>query len=62
MEQVLAAINTVMATGKVVTYAMVSVWADGEGGDVAVDSGVKLIAGGLESWRRHGIAGSISTR
>src|SRR5919107_853329 len=61
MEQVLAAIDTVMATGKVVTYAMVSVWADGDGGDVAVDSGVKLIEGGLESWRRHGIAGSIST-
>ena len=61
MAQVLAAIDTVMATGNVVTYAMVSVWADGESGDVAVDSGVKLIEGGLESWRRHGIAGSIST-
>src|SRR4051794_5884415 len=60
MEQVLAAIDTVMATGKVVTYAMVAVWADGEGGDVAVDSGVKLIAGGLESWRRHGIAAPVS--
>src|SRR5918995_3806857 len=54
MEQVLAAIDTVMATGKVATYAVVAVWADGDGGDVAVDSGVKLIAGGLESWRRHG--------
>ena len=61
MEQVLAAIDTVMATGKVVTYAMVSVWADGDGGDVAVDSGVKLIAGGLESWRRHGIAALSTT-
>src|SRR5918994_6991172 len=56
MEQVLAAIDTVMATGKVVTYAMVAVWAVSDGGDVAVDSGVELIAGGLESWRRHGIA------
>jgi arginase len=54
MEQVLAAIDTVMATGKVVTYAMVSIWADGDGGEVAVDSGIKLIEGGLESWRRHG--------
>src|SRR5215204_4223548 len=54
MEQVLAAIDTVMATGKVAAYAMVSIWADGDGGAVAVDSGVKLIAGGLESWRRHG--------
>lgn len=55
MEQVLAAIDTVMATGKVVTYALVSVWADGEGGDVAVDSGVRLLRGGLESWKRHGM-------
>jgi arginase len=54
MEQVLAAVDTVMATGKVATYAVVAVWADGDGGDVAVDSGVKLIEGGLEAWRRHG--------
>ena len=58
MEQVLAAIDIVMATGKVATYAMVSVWANGEGGEVAVDSGVKLITGGLESWRRHGSVAS----
>ena len=56
MEQVLAAIDTVMATGKVATYAMVSIWANGDGGDVAVDSGKKLIVGGLESWRRYGSA------
>ncbi len=54
IEQVLEAIDTVLATGKVAVYAVVSVWADGEGGDVAVDSGVKLLRGGLESWRRHG--------
>jgi arginase len=54
LEQVLAAIDTVMSTGKVATYALVSVWADGTGGDVAVDSGVKLLTGGLESWRRYG--------
>jgi arginase len=54
MEQVLAAIDTVMATGKVVLFAVVSVWADGDGGDVAVESGVGLVRGGLESWRRYG--------
>jgi arginase len=54
MEQVLAAIDTVMTTGKVAAYAMVSIWADGDGGDIAVDSGVELLRGGLESWRRHG--------
>jgi arginase len=54
MEQVLAAIDTVMATGKVGLFAVVSIWADGDGGDVAVDSGVALLRGGLESWVRHG--------
>ena len=52
LEQVLAAIDTVMATGKVAVYAVVAVWAHGEGGDLALDSGVKLVQGGLESWRR----------
>jgi hypothetical protein len=46
-----------MATGKVVTYAIVSVWADGEGGDVAVDSGLQLLRGGLESWQRARVTG-----
>jgi arginase len=54
MTQVLAAIDTVMATGKVAVYAVVAVWPDGEGGDLALDSGVQLLRGGLESWRRHG--------
>ena len=54
MEQVLTAIDTVMATGKVGLFAVVSIWADGDGGEVAVDSGVALLRGGLESWRRHG--------
>jgi arginase len=55
MEQVLTAVETVMATGKVATYAIVSVWADGEGGETAVASGIDLLRGGLESWRRHGV-------
>ena len=44
-----------MATGKVTTYAIVSVWADGQGGQTAVASGVELLRGGLESWGRHGV-------
>lgn len=58
MEQVLAAIDTVMATGKVAAFAVVSIWTDGEGGDVALASGTELVRGGLESWRRHGVLGS----
>lgn len=54
MEQVLAAVDTVMATGKVVTYAIVSIWPDGDGGDTAVASGVELLRGGLESWKKYG--------
>jgi hypothetical protein len=55
MDQVKAAIDTVMATGKVVTYAVVSVWAHGEGGDVTMRSGVELLKSGIESWRRYGM-------
>jgi arginase len=54
MEQVLAAIETVFATGKVAVFAVVSVWADGEGGETAVNSGIELLRAGLTSWRRHG--------
>jgi len=55
MTQVLAAIDIVMATGKVVAFAVVSVYGEGEGSDVSVASGVELIRGGLESWRRYGM-------
>jgi arginase len=54
MEQVLTAIDTVMATGKVVVYALVSVWPDGEGGETAAESGIEMLRGGLASWQRHG--------
>ena len=33
MEQVQAAIDTVMDTGKVAVFAVVSIWTDGEGGE-----------------------------
>lgn len=59
MEQVLAAIETVMATGKVAALAIVSVWADGDGGKTAVSSGIELLRAGIDSWRRHG-AGPVT--
>ncbi|MCB8944663.1 MAG: arginase family protein [Ardenticatenaceae bacterium] len=55
MDQVAAAIETVMATGKVAALAVVSVYGEGEGSEVAVASGIELIQAGLKSWRRHGV-------
>jgi arginase len=55
MQQVQAAIDTVMSTGKVTTYAVVSVWKNREGGDIALASGTELVTGGLEAWRRYGM-------
>ncbi len=52
--QVLAALDTVLATGKVAAFALVSVWADGDGGDVALAAGIDLLRGGMASWARHG--------
>jgi arginase len=54
-QQVLDAIETVMATGKVVTYGVVSVYGEGKGKEVSVASGISLLRGGLASWCRHGL-------
>lgn len=56
MPQVQAAIETVMATGKVAAYAVVSVYGEGEGAETTLASGIELIRYGLDSWRRHGTA------
>ena len=55
MQQVLAAIETTMATGKVIAYAVVSVFTEGEGADVSIASGCELIGEGLALWRRYGL-------
>jgi arginase len=55
MDHVLDAIDCVMATGKVVAYAVVSVSFQSQGNSVDVASGVELVRGGLASWRRHGM-------
>lgn len=55
LDQVKAAIETVMATGKVAVFAVVSVYGEGEGSQISVASGIELIKSGLESWRRHGM-------
>jgi arginase len=54
MAQVREAIETVMATGKVVAFAVVSVSGKGEGAEIAQKSGMALIRSGLSAWARHG--------
>jgi arginase len=56
MPQVLAALDTIFATGKVAAFAVVSVYGEGPGSDTSVASGCELIRGGLASWARHGMA------
>lgn len=62
MQQVQDAIETVMATGKVIAYAVVSVYAEGEGSETSVQSGIELLRGGLESWSRHGLPEGVNGR
>ena len=54
MAQVKAAIDTVMATGKVAVYAVVSVYGAGEGYEISQASGIELIRHGLVSWQKYG--------
>ncbi|HWQ13713.1 MAG TPA: arginase family protein, partial [Roseiflexaceae bacterium] len=56
LAQVQAAIDTTLATGKVAAFAVVSVYGEGPGSQVSVESGRALIRAGLESWARHGMA------
>jgi arginase len=55
MAQVLAAVDTVMATGKVAVYAVVSIYGEGEGSTRSVASGIELIQGGLATWQNYGM-------
>ena len=56
MVQVGAAIEMVMATGKVAAFAVVSVFGTGAGSEVAIASGVELVQRGLAAWARYGTA------
>lgn len=55
MAQVQAAIRTVMATGKVAAYAVVSVSGQGTGGKTSLASGNELIRTGLQAWSEFGL-------
>jgi arginase len=54
LNQVLTAVDTVMATGKVAALALVSVYGAGEGHEISVDSGIQLLYGSLTSWQKYG--------
>jgi arginase len=54
LDQVASAVDVVMATGKVIALAVVSVFNQGESSRVTVASGIELVRASLESWRCHG--------
>ena len=49
--QTLGAVGTVLGTGKVVAFGLVSVNPEGAGGDVSMRAALDLLRGGLERWR-----------
>jgi arginase len=55
LEQVLEVIDIVMATGKVIAFALVSVYGKGEGAETSIQSGITLLRGAMAAWKRHGI-------
>jgi arginase len=55
MGQVKNAIRTVMATGKVAAFAVVSVYGEGEGCEIMVASGIEMIKSGLEYWSEYNL-------
>jgi arginase len=54
LPQALAAVECVMATGKVAAFAVVSVYFENRSTSVDLASGVELVRGGLAAWRRYG--------
>lgn len=56
MEEVLAAAEMVLATGKVGAVALVSIFGEGDGSEQAIASGTELLKGTLAAWGKHGQA------
>ncbi len=48
--ETVAALETVLATGKVIALGLVSVNSAGEGGDVSLKTSLEMLRGGLEHW------------
>jgi arginase len=49
--ETVAAIRTVLDTGKVIALGLVSVNSAGEGGDVSLRTSLEMLRGGLEGWQ-----------
>jgi arginase len=61
LEQVQAAIATVLTTGKVAALALVSVYGAGEGSETSVASGIALLQESLRAWAAHGLPALLGT-
>jgi arginase len=57
LDQVKAAIETVMQSGKVAAFAVVSAYNAGEGREIMVNSAIEMIACGLKAWKQSGTTG-----
>lgn len=55
MDEVMGALDVVMATGKVAVLALVSVYGAGEGAETSIASGVEVLERGLASWAVRGM-------
>jgi len=54
--QVADSIGRVMETGKVSVFALVSVWAHGQGGATTVESAIALLGAAMRAWSQAGIS------
>ncbi len=53
--QVQQAVETVMQTGKVIAFGLVSVYGVGEGHEISQESASQVLAAGLQSWSKYGM-------
>ena len=58
MDEVMAALDVVMNTGKVAVLALVSIYGEGEGADISIASGIEVLERGLASWQKAGMVQS----
>ena len=57
LDEVNDAVRTVMATGKVIAFALVSVYSNGDSEGIDAQSGISTLKAALESWRQSRVPG-----